>query len=104
MTESKTYNGYTNRDTWLVNLWFETSFMALAEQYVRDEMLTAEDKEDFQHVRNLAENFCSLVEDAIEVDRTYDGYVKDIIQSTLQCINYHELAEDYLGDALPKEY
>ena len=70
------YNGWTNRNTWLVNIWFGDGFVQEAEDGID---ITAE------YIQNT-------VEDYIEsVIGEFTGFVADLID--IRGINYDELAE-----------
>ena len=74
MTDTK-YNGWTNRETWLVNLWFGEHFDALTEEGVK---VDAEWIQDY-------------VEEIVEADtNTSGGFVRDLVNTS--SINYRELA------------
>ena len=69
------YNGWTNYETWLVNLWFDTYFESnVSPEYIRDEMT------------NYIDEFI------VEID---NGFIKDCLNGFLSSVNYHELAHHY---------
>jgi hypothetical protein len=75
------YNGWTNRNTWLVNVWFGDGFVQEAEDGID---ITAE------FIQNT-------VEDYIEsVIGEFTGFVADLID--IRGINYDELAAHYCID------
>ena len=71
------YNGWTNRETWLVNLWFGDELTVMQED---GESITAEFIE-------------SMVTDYVDQIVPTSSFVADMID--LQCINWDELAEHY---------
>lgn len=73
------YNGWKNKETWLVNLWLGEHFTALQEE--GEEATPAMIKE--------------LVEDCCEQT---DGFVTDLLNCALGSIDYHELAAHYKED------
>ena len=67
------YNGWTNRETWLVNIWFMDS-----QDY--DETISAE------YIEELVYEY---VYEQIEVS----GFIADMID--MGCINWQELADSH---------
>ncbi len=71
-----TYNGWTNRETWLVNLWFGDYFEEQAmERVVTPKFIKAEVEGYVSH--------CNIT----------SGFINDLID--LSVIDYEELAEHY---------
>ena len=70
------YNGWTNRETWLVNIWFMDGLDT-------EERISAEYLEEMveEHVYNQIET---------------SGFVADMID--LGCINWAELADNHNSD------
>lgn len=77
-----TYNGWTNKETWLVNLWLGD---LLADWESKGLPVT------FDAVRDLVEEITSEVK--------AEGFVSDLLKSSLGEINYHEIANHYKEDA-----
>ena len=75
------YNGWTNRNTWLVNVWFGDSFLA-----------------DFEDGIKVDANYIeSFVMDYIEEQiGGFTGFVADLID--FSGINWNELASHYESD------
>ena len=77
MSNNATYNGWTNRETWLVNLWLGDS---LAE-YVRDTLGQEIDASEAE----------SYVDDYL--DSAYaNGLASDLITNALGRVNWQEIA------------
>ncbi len=68
------YNGWTNRETWLVNLWFMDGF---------DGRVTADEIEN-------------IVTEYVDEIVPSSSFVADMID--LGCINWDELAESHNSD------
>ena len=80
---SSTYNGWTNKETWLVNLWL-------------GDFLTM-DQED--GIKIDAAYIEQVVEDRIEDSGSrVNGFVGDILNCALGEIDYDELASHYEED------
>ena len=77
------YNGYTNHETWLVNLWMEEPLRELIQS---DEMIT-----------NW--NMYALVYEYIEMENGNPASLKeDLIGSALSVVNWRELYDLYTED------
>lgn len=74
------YNGWTNRETWLVNLWFGDTFQDDLESGVD---VTAD------YMRDMVETYV----DEIIGREQGSGFVQDMLD--LNAINYDELASHY---------
>lgn len=91
--EHKEYNGYTNYETWLVNL-----------RIVNDQGEQGywiEQTEDADDVQELERQFQNYYED--EVRPELNGMFNDLMQSALAEVNWQEIAENYWEEYKPKE-
>lgn len=80
MSNNTTYNGWTNRETWLVNLWLGDS---LAE-YVRDTLGQEIDASQAEsYALDLVETSGATIEDA---------FTSDLISFALSGVNWQEIA------------
>lgn len=80
MVDNK-YNGWTNYETWLVNLWFDTSF---------EVNISAEE------IREMIRDYiCEFSTDAS------NGFISDMFNCFLSEVNYHEIAEHYIEEENP---
>lgn len=75
------YNGWTNKETWLVNLWLGD---LLTHEQEDGEEVTA------NYVREMVEEMASAAgEDGM------NGLITDLLNCALGEINYHEIAQHY---------
>jgi len=74
------YNGWTNRETWLVNLWFGDSFTEMAEDG---------DTVDSEFIE-------SHVTDYVDEIVPSSSFIADMVD--MNAINWEELAEHYKPD------
>ena len=87
------YNGWANYSTWMVNLWFDNfDFTDDLEKF--EDCKTNDDVLD-----NIAYEIQLTVDEYIELDNR-EGFMLDVIQSTLNEVDYHEIAEQYLQDVI----
>ena len=74
-SSNETYNGWSNRETWLVNLWLTND-----ESIYRETIgMSANDLESFVHILCESEKL--------------DGFLSDLIELALVRVNWRELAE-----------
>lgn len=83
MANDTTYSGWTNRETWLVNLWFGDYFSDLAEDGERIDARWIEDYID-EHIDNVLGGVGA------------SDFVRDMLDTS--GINYAELASHYAPD------
>jgi len=77
------YNGYTNHETWLVNLWMEEPLRELIQS---DEMINN------RHMYDLVYNY-------IEMENGNPASLReDLIGSALGSVNWRELYDLYTED------
>ena len=72
------YNGWTNKETWLVNLWLGDDFVSQSE----DGQLITE-----AFIRETVEYICE--------SETKSGFLADMLNCALGEINYFEIAQHY---------
>lgn len=104
MTEDKTYNGWTNYETWCVNLWLtndegsDSYWREAAEECKADvsdpNEYSADDGEHHAAI-TLADRIKGAMEDAMP---TVDGMWSDLLQSSISEVNYYEIAKAFLED------
>jgi len=75
------YNGWTNKETWLVNLWLGDDFVALSEE---GQIIT----EAF--IRETVDELCETETKSVE-----GRFLMDLLNCALGEINYFELAQHY---------
>ena len=91
------YNGWTNYDTWLCNLWFDNfEFSEMLDMFDG-----CEDKDDILRViKNYIKDY---VEEYVEESReNASGFINDLISSALGEIDYYDIAEHYVDDVAAK--
>lgn len=78
------YNGWTNKETWLVNLWLGN-------------LIYAEGYKEPNEIESLVDEMACALLDSPDSN----GFLTDMLNCALGEINYHELAEsnrEELGD------
>lgn len=100
------YNGWTNYETWCVNLWIsnEQSSQAYADEMALDaikyEYENGDDEDSGENkkrsaVRSVADSLKDWIEEgAPEVK----GLYADLLRAGLSEVNWHEIADHYVDD------
>lgn len=88
MTDN-TYNGWTNKETWLVNAWY------------LDEMPEYYAEMDIYHVEayDLKDNIPGIAEECEALSQLRPGLLSDFISDAWSEVNWQELA-DHLNETL----
>lgn len=73
------FNGWTNKETWLVNLWLGDTL--------------AMDQEEGINV--TADYIESLVDELVEQESIQNGFIRDLLTHSYCGVNYQELASHY---------
>jgi len=76
------YNGWINKETWLVNLW-------LGDMFTEDQEAGTEITADY--IEQLVDEMASALLDGPDAN----GFMTDLLNCALGEIDYHELAEHY---------
>lgn len=83
----KEYNGYTNYQTWCINLWIDN------DEYTQDatrEWMT-ENHDAYQYKSQLDHAYREYVEELFDFPTT--GIAADLIGQSLDCVNWKELTD-----------
>lgn len=97
--ECKDYNGWTNYETWLVNLWIGEDSQEYWEERAKEICRQHEDRLDA--VRELADDIRASHEEMAEEIGTI-GLLVDLLSGSLQNVNWREIAE-HLTEGKPLE-
>ena len=93
ITIDDTYNGWTNKETWLVNVWLNNDY-DLYKYY-----LGRLNDSYGGFISDIIHELQEIVYDIVREDRpATNGLAYDLLQSSLNVINYKELAEHYIDD------
>ena len=92
--DTQKYNGWTNHATWMVNLHFENlDFTDDVESGVFDDM----DADDIRcHVASWIQML--VVSYLDEVFHTDDCFLQDIMNATMNDVDWHDIADHYVDD------
>jgi len=87
------YNGWTNYETWLTNLWFENfEFTDQIKDGVFDDM----DNDDIRdYVSDYIEQYVS---DSVDESINSNGFIQDLVTSSLGDVDWRDIADHYVDD------
>ena len=95
ITNTNKYNGWTNRETWLCNLWFDNfEFSEMLDMFEG-----CEDKGDI--LNNIEDYIKNYVEEFVEYSLALGdahGFIHDMLNSAIQEIDFRDIAEHYVDD------
>jgi hypothetical protein len=92
MSNDKTYNGWANYETWLVNLWIQND-----EELYRSlhaEVVDADSLFDAKEVLLawIDNEYDMFIEAA---NQTHGGLLPDLLRGALQAVNWYEIANSW---------
>ena len=94
--DTQKYNGWTNRATWLVNLHVDSlDFTDTVDDGTFDDM----DKDSIlgyvaSYIQDVVESYLDEVVD------TDNCFVQDLINTTINDVDWHDIADHYVDDIL----
>ena len=93
MSENRTYNGWTNYETWNVKLWMdndegEYNYWQERAEYNRDD------------VYDLSQELKSYYQEGMP---EVNGMWADLLQASLNSVNWYEIAESLINSLEPEE-
>ena len=99
MSNDKKYNGWTNYETWLINLWMSEGsnyYDDLAQELFNNKE-DSQDKEDL--INDLSNRLKQEHEEYIEtVKLPSSGWITDLINASLSEVDWYEIAEHYISE------
>ena len=99
MTTQK-YNGWTNYETWLCNLWFDNFDF----EEVMDIFDDCQDRGDM--LNRIEDYIKDYVEEVVEcyIEEPMNGFIQDMLNSSMREIDYRDIAEHYIDDVLANHH
>jgi hypothetical protein len=97
-----TYNGWTNHETWLVNLWLGEGAIGDLMGVEEQGRYFAERNDKHVAVRKMSEWLREQV-DGIAIGDQPAGLAADLIGSAMAAVNWDEIAEHFVEDAIRNE-
>ena len=96
--EDNTYNGWTNKETWLVNIWLNNDY-DLYKQYVSTLTEIVEKQSNVLYTHRLVvEELKEIVHEMYRDEHRENGLINDLIQISLNNVDWSRLAEHYIDD------
>ena len=104
---SDKYNGWTNYQTWVFNLWYDDYFAEDA-QSIWDQWDSFDNSSELvkaknQAVNSLAEYMKDTLEEHDPVARQSANFFTDLITHAIGMIDFHEVAGHYIDELISEE-
>jgi hypothetical protein len=93
MTQDTKYNGWTNYETWNLNLWFDDFYSDDAQR-----ILDSCEGDKDAAIKELADYIESNTEEMLSEEMPKTGFLADICNSALREVNYYEIAKNYIAE------
>ena len=106
MSDDKNYNGWTNYETWLFNLWndgdtyIQEKVQEIYNDADSDRNFTKEERARLDVADWLKEYNDEMME---EISIPDNGFIRDLINAAIGEIDWYDLAESYLADVDKEE-
>ena len=91
--QNQGYKGWTNRETWLINMWFGDDF--IYEKIKKDGVRDTETLKDILEEYILSEQ---------GYDESRNGYITDVLAFTLCEVNWKEIFDHYAPELESENY
>jgi hypothetical protein len=99
MTDTK-YNGWTNYETWVVNLWLDNSqeSQAYINEIAQSYYSSAESDKTFTRLENAALAMKYELQEIHEANAPeVTGVYADMLNASLRSVNWYEIAKNWLS-------
>ena len=91
------YNGWTNYETWLVNLWLDNDGTSeMLRELAADTYETKDEFDSYQFGKTIREYVESMYADAGQLPES--GLIADLINAAFSAVNWDEIASHYEDD------
>lgn len=106
MATDKTYNGWSNYETWACNLWMDNE--KGSQDHWREvtaeclDSVTEDKLGTFTKAEQAAFQFAALLKDNIENDTPDLGctFYSDMLSAAMQEVNYYEIAKSWIDNVI----
>ena len=96
--EDNTYNGWKNKETWLVNIWLSNDY-DLYKHYVSTLTEIVEKQSDVLYTHRLVvEELKEIVHEIYRDEHRESGLIDDLIETSLSNVDWSRLAEHYIEE------
>ena len=96
--EDNTYNGWTNKETWLVNIWLNNDY-DLYKHYVSTLTEIVEKQSNVLYTNRLViDELKEIVWEIYREEHREFGLINDLIETSLNNVDWSRLAEHYIEE------
>jgi hypothetical protein len=100
---SKGYNGWTNYETWLVNLWIDNSEGDQEYWHDRASWCLKHQAEEGDAVHELRDTLRDEFDEKYDEQKPDSGLLADLLRAALSEVNWDEIARHYIDSIVEEE-
>ena len=106
--QTKTYNGWTNYETWCVNLWMsnDQSSQEYFQEMAQEVYNESKAEKSFTREERAAFTLADSLKDEMEEQQSLlvvTGVFADLLNAALSEVNWYEIAKHYIEDVDKEE-
>ncbi len=100
---SERYNGWTNYETWCVNLWIDNSQGDQDYWHDRARWCLQHQPEEGDAVLELRDALRDTFDEKYDEQKPDNGALADLLRAALSEVNWHEIAKHHIEAVLEEE-
>jgi hypothetical protein len=98
MSKETDYNGWSNKATWLVNVWMNNDYNLYIHYLTRLNNVWENTPDYNERDYAITEEFKEIVQEVISDEHRENGLAYDLLQYSFNSVNWSELIKHYINE------